>query len=80
MIAGIGVDIVEVERIEAALQRYGGRFVRSIFTPTEADYCRRSPHPQERFATRLAAKGAALKVLGTGWQQGLRLLGRRGQH
>lgn len=74
MIVGIGVDIVEVGRIERALNLYGERFIRRVFTPEEADYCRKAARPPERFATRFAAKEAALKALGTGWRKGLRLL------
>ena len=74
MILGIGVDIVEVDRIERAVERHGGSFVRRVFTPDEADYCRRSPHPEQRFSTRFAAKEAALKALGTGWAQGLQFV------
>jgi len=71
VILGIGVDIVEVERIRLAADRYGGRFVRRVFTEEEAAYCRRSAHPEQRFATRFAAKEAALKALGVGWTQGV---------
>jgi len=74
MIVGIGVDIVEVGRIEHALEVYGERFVRRVFTEQEAAYCRRAARPAERFATRFAAKEAALKALGTGWRKGLRLV------
>lgn len=74
MIVGIGVDIVEVGRIERALELYGERFVRRVFTEQEAAYCRQAARPPERFATRFAAKEAALKALGTGWRKGLRLL------
>jgi len=74
MIVGIGVDIVEVERMRRAVERYGGRFVSKVFTPAEADYCRRAPHPEQRFATRFAAKEAALKALGTGWTHGVQFL------
>ena len=70
MIVGIGVDIVEVERIRRAIDRYGDRFIDRIFTPAEADYCRRCAHPEQRFATRFAAKEAGLKALGVGWTQG----------
>jgi len=74
MIVGIGVDLVEVGRIERAVRRYGDRFVRRIFTDREADYCRSGPRPEERFATRFAAKEAALKALGVGWSQGVRFV------
>jgi len=74
VIVGIGVDLVEVERIRRAVDRYGDRFVRRIFTEAEARHCREGPHPDQRFATRFAAKEAVLKALGVGWQKGLRFL------
>ena len=74
MILGIGVDIVEVERIQSAVDRYGERFVGRVFTAAEAAYCRRCAHPDQRFATRFAAKEAALKALGVGWAQGLQFV------
>lgn len=74
MILGIGVDIVEVDRIRRAVDLYGDRFVRRVFTRREAIYCRRAGHPEQRFATRFAAKEAALKALGVGWAQGLQFV------
>ena len=59
----LGVDIVRVERIRAALERYGERFRRRVLTPAEAAYVRSNP---ERFAGRWAAKEAVSKVLGLG--------------
>lgn len=70
MIAGIGVDIMQVERIRGAVQRHGERFLRRIYTPDEIRYCRDGAHPFQRFATRFAAKEAVLKALGVGWQRG----------
>jgi len=72
MILGTGVDIVEVARIRGAVHRYGERFIGRIFTEREAEYCRLAPRPEQRFATRFAAKEAALKALGVGWQKGTR--------
>jgi len=74
MILGIGVDIVEVGRIRRAVQRHGERFVGRVFTDEEAAYCRRSVRADQRFATRFAAKEAALKALGVGWTQGVRFV------
>jgi holo-[acyl-carrier protein] synthase len=74
MILGIGVDIVEVDRIRRAMERYGERFVRRVFTDEEVAYCHRSVHADQRFATRFAAKEAALKALGVGWAQGVRFV------
>ena len=71
MIVGIGVDIVEVDRMRSAIARYGDHFMRRVFTADEAAYCRLCAHPEQRFATRFAAKEAALKALGVGWTQGV---------
>jgi len=71
VIVGTGIDIVEVPRIERAIQRYGERFINRLFTPDEADYCRRGARPAEHFAARFAAKEAALKALGVGWSRGI---------
>jgi holo-[acyl-carrier protein] synthase len=59
----IGVDLIEVERIEASITRYGERFLARIFTPTELAYCKGQPH---QLAARFAAKEAISKALGVG--------------
>lgn len=67
----VGVDLVEVPRVEQALHRYGERFLRRVFTPAEVVYCRgRVPE----LAARFAAKEAAAKALGIG----VRMLARDG--
>jgi holo-[acyl-carrier protein] synthase len=71
MIIGTGIDVVEVERIAAALERFGQRFQRRIFTPAEMRYCDSKRNRAERYAARFAAKEAAVKALGTGWSQGV---------
>ncbi len=58
-----GVDIIEIERIQRALERWGDRFIRRIYTEDEAAYCRGRP---PNLAGRFAAKEAAMKALGTG--------------
>ena len=72
MIVGLGVDITEVNRIEAALARFGDHFLNRVYTPAEIAYCRRHRNQAERFAGRFAAKEAAMKALGTGWSLGVR--------
>jgi holo-[acyl-carrier protein] synthase len=72
MIVGFGLDIAEVDRIEAAMRRRGHAFVERIFTPAEIAYCERHRNCAERFAGRFAVKEAAMKALGTGWAQGVR--------
>src|SRR5882757_1875178 len=72
MIVGLGVDITDVDRIEAAIERRGRPFLDRLFTPSEIAYCETHRHRAERFAGRFAAKEAAMKALGTGWSRGVR--------
>jgi holo-[acyl-carrier protein] synthase len=71
LIVGTGIDMAEVERVGAALERFGERFLGRVFTPAEIAYCRSKPNAVERFAARFAAKEAALKAIGTGWRRGV---------
>jgi len=71
MIYGVGIDIVDVSRIERALERWGDRFLRRIFTSSEREYCRGKAKPASRFALRFAAKEGFLKALGLGLREGL---------
>jgi holo-[acyl-carrier protein] synthase len=72
MIVGLGLDITEVDRIEAAIRRHGEAFLRRVFTEAEIAYCERHKNRFERYAGRFAAKEAAMKALGTGWRRGVR--------
>lgn len=74
MIVGLGVDITEVDRIQAAMERRGRAFLERLFTPSEIRYCEKHRNRAERFAGRFAAKEAAMKALGTGWARGVRWL------
>ena len=65
----IGVDLVEIDRVERVLTRYGHVFLNRVFTLYEVAYCRGRSH---ELAARFAAKEAVLKVLGTGWRNGIR--------
>jgi holo-[acyl-carrier protein] synthase len=73
MIAGIGVDLCDVARLERALAaRSGSRFRARVFTPGELRYCEsRGRAATDSYAGIFAAKEAALKALGTGWNEGL---------
>jgi holo-[acyl-carrier protein] synthase len=64
MIVGIGVDIVDIVRIERSFATYGERFRNRIFTADEIAYCRQFAKPGERYAARFAAKEAARKAIG----------------
>ncbi len=77
----VGIDIVELERVAAALERHGQRFIDRVYTPIEAAICRGRPR---EFAARFAAKEAVMKALGTGargvaWREIEVLLNRRGK-
>lgn len=72
MIVGTGIDIAEVQRIRHAIERFGVRFLERIYTVGEIRYCKSKANSVERFAARFAAKEAAMKALGTGWNHGVR--------
>lgn len=71
MIAGIGIDIVDIGRVERLLARYGDRFTARVFTDAEAEYAGKSVRPAERLAGRFAVKEAVLKAFGTGKSGGI---------
>jgi len=71
MIVGTGIDITEVERIAGSIQRFGRRFLERVFTPDEIRYCESKANKAERYAGRFAAKEAAMKAIGTGWNRGV---------
>lgn len=66
MIFGIGIDLVEVGRIEAILNRRGEGFLRRIYTGGEIEYCSRKARPAVHYAARFAVKEAFLKAVGLG--------------
>src|SRR3989442_5197018 len=70
MILGVGSDLIDIRRIEAAIARYGERFLDRIFTETERRRCERRANPGPSYARRFAAKEAAAKALGTGFRGG----------
>lgn len=72
MIVGTGVDLAEVPRIRASVERYGRRFIDRIYTPAEIAYVERKANRFERYAARFAAKEAGMKAIGTGWRHGVR--------
>ena len=60
---GIGVDLVDVERVHGILSRHD-TFVQRVFTPGEIGYCERQANPAECYAARWAAREACRKALG----------------
>jgi holo-[acyl-carrier protein] synthase len=64
MIHGVGVDIIEIARVEKAIARWGRRFLEHIFTEEEIAYSQRHARPAQHFAARFAAKEAVFKAVG----------------
>ena len=69
MIAGIGIDIIEVDRIAEKIEKNSG-FKELVFSANEIAYCESKAHKNEHYAARFAAKEAFFKALGTGWLNG----------
>jgi holo-[acyl-carrier protein] synthase len=70
MIIGIGMDLVEVQRVDRLLRRHPARARDRLFTAAEVAHCGGARSPAESFAARFAAKEALFKALGTGWSGG----------
>lgn len=71
MITGIGTDIVEIERIRGLIARHGDSFLERCFTDDEISFAKRFKDPAVRYAGRWAAKEAVVKLLGTGFSNGV---------
>ena len=65
MIYGIGIDIVKIERMREASERWGRRFLERVFTESEISYCLEKKDPYLSFAVRFAAKEALIKAIGS---------------
>jgi holo-[acyl-carrier protein] synthase len=66
-IRGIGVDVVDVQRMKSMLLEQGDAFAGRVFTEAEIAYCRSRKNPHEHFAARFAAKEAVSKAMQKGW-------------
>jgi len=64
MILGTGIDIVEVNRIQKAVERWGDAFINHVFTPAEIEGARKFKYPYQHYAGRFAAKEAIFKAMG----------------
>jgi len=67
MVRGIGVDIIEIDRIQRSIEDSGDRFLQKVFTQKEIEYCSGKANKFQHFAARFAAKEAVSKALSTGW-------------
>ena len=72
MIYGIGVDLIDVRRVEKTIERWGDKFINRVFTPGEIDICSTRAHPASAFSLRFAAKEAFSKAIGFGMKKGVR--------
>jgi holo-[acyl-carrier protein] synthase len=72
MIFGVGIDLVNIQRLETVLQRWGDRFVKRVFTDQEAEFCFKRAYPASPLALRFAAKEAFSKAIGLGMRRGIR--------
>ncbi|MFN0244649.1 MAG: holo-ACP synthase [Planctomycetota bacterium] len=71
-VVGIGMDLAQIARFEAALERRGERLLERLFTDGERAYCERRKSRITNYTGRFAVKEAVMKVLGTGWARGVR--------
>jgi len=71
MILGVGNDLIDIRRIEKAIERYGDRFLARVFTDTERQKSDRRRERAASYAKRFAAKEACAKALGTGFRNGV---------
>jgi len=69
MVIGIGIDIIEIERIKKSIDTYGDSFLNKIYTKNELDYCLAKHNKYQHLAARFAAKEAIYKALATGWEK-----------
>ncbi len=67
MIVGLGVDLIEIERVKRAHEKHGQRFIDRLFTTAEAKYCLRKSDPYPSLAGRFAAKEAVIKAFSHGF-------------
>ncbi len=71
MIFGIGIDLIEVDRLRRSVEKFGDKFLNRIFTDNEIKYCQTKSNSYQHYAVRFAAKEALLKAIGTGLRAGI---------
>jgi holo-[acyl-carrier protein] synthase len=74
MVCGVGIDLVEVARIERIIAKRGGMFIRRVYAAEEIAYCQQKARPSLHFAACFAVKEAFLKAVGTGLGAGVSLI------
>ena len=71
MILGVGIDIIEIDRIKQSVDNYGDLFLNKVFTQKELEYCLSKSNKYQHLAARFAAKEAVYKALASGWHENL---------
>lgn len=71
MVIGIGVDIIEIDRIKKSVDDYGEQFLKKVYTPGEIDYCLSKKNKYQHLAARFAAKEAIYKAISSNWDSEL---------
>lgn len=69
MIIGVGIDIIEIDRIKESVDKFGDKFLTKIYTESELKYCLNKASKHQHLAARFAAKEAVYKALTTGWHE-----------
>ncbi len=69
MILGIGIDIIEIDRIKQSVDKFGDAFLNKIYTQNELDYCLAKYNKFQHLAARFAAKEAIYKALSGTWEK-----------
>jgi holo-[acyl-carrier protein] synthase len=72
MVLGLGIDIIEIDRVKKSIEKYGDKFLDKVFTTGEINYCNKKFNKYQHYAARFAAKEAVYKALASGWKEGLR--------
>jgi len=71
MVLGIGIDIIEIERIKESIEKLGERFLNKIYTKKELDYCSSKANKYQHYAARFAAKEAIYKAISSHYRKGI---------
>lgn len=71
MILGVGIDIIEIDRIKESVDRFGEHFLNKVYTKSELDYCLKKSSKYQHLAARFAAKEAVYKALSSGWDKNI---------
>ena len=71
MVVGLGVDIVQNDRIQGIVEKWGDKFLAKVFTETELEFINKHNQKIQRYASNYAVKEAFVKALGTGFRNGI---------